>query len=42
MVIHSSILVWEIPWTKKSGKLHSVGSQKESDVTEQLSTHTHT
>ena len=24
---HSSILVWEIPWTEKSGGLQSMGSQ---------------
>ena len=25
---HSSILVWEIPWTDESGGLQSMGSQK--------------
>ena len=25
---HSSILVWKIPWTEKSGRLESMGSQK--------------
>ena len=25
---HSSILGWEIPWTKKLGGLESMGSQK--------------
>jgi len=25
---HSSILVWEIPWTEESGELQSMGSQK--------------
>ena len=30
---HSSILAWEIPWTKESGGLQSMGC-KESDVTE--------
>ena len=24
---HSNILVWEIPWTEKSGGLQSMGSQ---------------
>ena len=24
----SSILVWRIPWTEKSGRLHSMGSLK--------------
>ena len=28
MAAHSSILVWEIPWTEKSGRLQSMGSQK--------------
>ena len=28
MTTHSSILVWEIPWTEESGGLQSVGSQK--------------
>ena len=26
--IHSSILAWRIPWTKESGKLQSIGSQR--------------
>ena len=25
---HSSILAWEIPWTEKPGRLHSMGSQR--------------
>ena len=28
MVTHSSILVWEIPWTENPGRLQSMGSQK--------------
>ena len=36
MKIHSSILAWRIPWTEKSGRLQSMGSQ-ESDTT---NTHT--
>ena len=28
MTTHSSILAWEIPWTKKSGGLQSMGLQK--------------
>jgi len=28
MAIHSSILTWRIPWTKESGELQSVGSQR--------------
>ena len=34
---HSSILVWEIPWTEELGGLQSMGSQK-PDMTEWLST----
>ena len=48
MATHSSILAWEIPWTKEPGGLQSVG-RKELDTTEQLThartctyTHTHT
>ena len=32
MATHSSILAWRIPWTEKSGRLQSTGSQ-ESDTT---------
>ena len=28
MAIHSSILAWEIPWTKELGGLQSIGLQK--------------
>ena len=28
MVTHSSILAWEIPWTKEYGRLHSMGLEK--------------
>ena len=28
MASHSSILAWRIPWTKKSGRLQSMGSQR--------------
>ena len=27
MATHSSILVWEIPWTEEPGRLQSMGSQ---------------
>ena len=27
VVIHCSILAWEIPWTKEPGRLESMGSQ---------------
>ena len=35
---HSSILAWRIPWTEEPGKLSSTGSQRELDMTAQLST----
>ena len=47
MATRSSILAWKIPWTEPGG-LQSMESgyiprgSKESDMTEQLSTHTHT
>ena len=28
MATHSSILAWEVPWTKQPGELQSTGSQK--------------
>ena len=28
MATHSSVLVWEIPWTEEPGKLQSTRSQK--------------
>ena len=28
MAIHSSTLGWKIPWTEKSGRLQSMGSQR--------------
>ena len=28
MAAHSSILVWEIPWTEEPGGLQSMGSQR--------------
>ena len=34
MATHSSILVWEIPWTEEPGGPQSMGSQKESDTTQ--------
>ena len=33
MATHSSILIWEIPWTEELGRLQSMGSQ-ESDTTQ--------
>ena len=35
---HSSILVWEIPWTEEPGGLQSMGSQ-EMDMTQRLNRH---
>ena len=40
MTTHSGIPAWEIPWTEKPDRL-SPGGHKESDMTEQLSAHTH-
>ena len=40
MATHSSILVWEIPWTDRSLVGYSPRSHKELDTTERLSTHT--
>ena len=37
MATHSSNLTWKIPWTEESG---SPWGYKDSDTTEQLSTHT--
>ena len=28
MTTHSSILAWQIPWTKEPGRLQSMGSQR--------------
>ena len=28
MAIHSSIIVWRIPWTEEPGRLQSMGSQR--------------
>jgi len=28
MATHSSILVWELPWTEEPGRLYSMGSQR--------------
>ena len=28
MAAHSSTLAWKIPWAEKSGRLHSMGSQR--------------
>ena len=39
MAIHSSILVWKIPWTEERGGLQSVGSQR---VGHDFANNTHT
>ena len=41
MATHSSILVWEIPWTEEPGGLQSMGSQRVRHdlVTEHACTH---
>ena len=42
MVTHSSVLAWEILWTKESGGLQSMGSQSWAQF-EHMHTHnTHT
>ena len=41
MTTYSCILAWRIPWTEEPGG-YSPWDRKESDMTEQLLTHTHT
>ena len=36
MATHSSVLAWKIPWTEEPRRLQSMGSQRESDMTERL------
>ena len=31
MATHSSILVWEMPWTEERGKTQAIGSQRVID-----------
>ena len=31
MTIHSSILVWRVPWAEEPGRLQSIGSQRVGD-----------
>ena len=38
MATHPSILAWKIPWTEEPGRLQSMGSQKELDMTEHTCT----
>ena len=39
MATHFSILAWKIPWTEEPGGLQSIGSHKDLNMTEGLSTH---
>ena len=39
MAPHSNILAWKIPWTEEPGRLQSMGSQSQSDMTKQLHFH---
>ena len=32
MATHSSILLWEVPWTEEPGRLQSVGSQSRTSL----------
>ena len=41
MAPHSSTLAWKIPWAEEPGAGYSPWGHEESDMTEQLSTHTH-
>ena len=34
MATHSNIFAWKIPWTDEPGRLQSMESQKESDLTQ--------
>ena len=34
MATHSSILAWRIPWTKEPGRLQSMGSQTQTQVSD--------
>ena len=36
---HSSILAWEIPGTEERGRLHSVGSQSQTQLGTRVHTH---
>ena len=40
MATHSSMVVWEIPWTEEAGGLHSIVSQTVGDDFERACTHT--
>ena len=34
MVIHSSILAWKIPWMEEPGRLQSMGSQSQTQLSD--------
>ena len=36
MATHSRLLAWRVSWTEELGRLQFMGSQKESNMTEQL------
>ena len=40
MATHSSILAWKIPWTEEPGKLQSMGSQSQTQISMHAYTHT--
>ena len=42
MATHSSILAWEIPWTREPGRLQSMGLQSQTGLSNWACTHTHT
>ena len=39
MATHSSTLAWKIPWTKEPGRLHSMGSQSRTRLSDFTSLH---
>ena len=34
MLTHSSILAWRIPWTEEPGRLQSIGSQSQTQLSD--------
>ena len=40
MATHSSILAWKIPWTEEPGKLQSMGSQSQTQISMHAYPHT--
>ena len=39
---HSIILAWEMPWTEEPGKLQTMGSYRQTLLSEHTHAHTHT